>query len=121
RYSRPLSLVIFDIDHFKKVNDEYGHLAGDHVLRELTRTIRDKVRRHDVIARYGGEEFAVISPEVDLDGGGAFAEKLRALVEHHAFQFEKTEIHVTISVGVGALDTTNNDAPSLVRITDGRL
>lgn len=121
RYNRALSLVIFDIDHFKQVNDKYGHLAGDHVLRELIEGIKGKVRRHDVLARYGGEEFAVILPEIDLAGAKAMAEKLRLLVEEHGFDFDESDVHVTISLGVAALVGIVQDAGSLIREADARL
>ncbi|HEY0882092.1 MAG TPA: GGDEF domain-containing protein, partial [Archangium sp.] len=66
RYTRPLSLILLDIDYFKKINDTFGHLAGDHVLKEVALTLRAKTRKEDVFARYGGEEFAILLPELDL-------------------------------------------------------
>ena len=77
RHERDLSLLMFDIDHFKRINDQYGHLAGDYVLRELARIVQERIRRDEVFARYGGEEFAIVLPETSLDGGGALAETLR--------------------------------------------
>ncbi|HEY2743581.1 MAG TPA: diguanylate cyclase, partial [Polyangia bacterium] len=79
RHQRPLSLVMFDIDHFKKINDEHGHLTGDYVLRELARRVRTRVRKEEVFARYGGEEFALTLPETSRDQSMKVAEDLRRL------------------------------------------
>jgi len=100
RYGRVLSLAIFDIDHFKKINDTHGHLAGDHVLRELAHQVAAKLRSQDIFARYGGEEFAIILPEVDGDGARIACEKIRGVVEAHTFSFGDQTIPVTISIGI---------------------
>ena len=78
RYDRQLSLLIFDIDYFKNINDQYGHLAGDYVLRELARIVQERIRRDEVFARYGGEEFVIALPETSLQGAVTLAENLRA-------------------------------------------
>jgi diguanylate cyclase (GGDEF)-like protein len=109
RYERELSLVMFDIDHFKRINDTHGHLAGDYVLRELGGLVTHNLRREDVFARYGGEEFAIILPEIDKVGAVNVAEKLRQIIEHHGFSFANREIAVTVSLGVRALDAGNED------------
>ena len=80
RHGRPLSMVICDIDHFKRVNDEFGHLAGDYVLKEVAQLAKSRIRPDDVIARYGGEEIALILPETDLAGGVRIAGELRAMI-----------------------------------------
>lgn len=103
RYKRPLALVMFDIDHFKHVNDGLGHLAGDAVLRQLAALIAANVRREDMLARVGGEEFALLLPEIALAAAGSVAEKLRALVERSSFRFEEKPITLTTSFGVAAL------------------
>ncbi len=100
RYDRVLSLAMFDIDHFKKINDTYGHLAGDHVLRELASIVHQSIRREDIFARYGGEEFALILPEVDKKGAAQVCEKLRERVQDYPFDFNGQRILVTISLGV---------------------
>ena len=100
RYERVLSLVMFDLDHFKDVNDTYGHLAGDSVLKQLASTVRTRIRREDVFARYGGEEFGLLLPEINLGGARQLAEKVRKLVERQRFEFDKQVIPVTLSVGV---------------------
>jgi diguanylate cyclase (GGDEF)-like protein len=118
RYRRALSLILFDIDHFKNVNDTFGHLAGDHVLKHLASAIKPKIRREDMIARYGGEEFAIVCPEIDRDGATTLAEKLRKLVEKTLFKFEDTKIPVTISAGAVELTEEVKDAAELIRRAD---
>ncbi len=100
RYGRPLALLLFDIDHFKGVNDEHGHLCGDYVLAELAACVRPVVRAEELFARYGGEEFAVVLPECAAEAAAGVAERLRAEVERHPFQFQGTAVPVTVSVGV---------------------
>ena len=104
RYGRGLSLAMFDIDRFKSINDTYGHLAGDHVLRELASLISQNLRRQDILARYGGEEFAIILPEIDTAGSAMVCDKLRMLTEAHAFKFGQESIAVTISCGIYAYE-----------------
>ncbi len=118
RYGRSFSLVLFDIDHFKKINDTYGHLAGDSVLRQLGALVRNRVRRDDVPCRTGGEEFSVIVPEVSRDGAVQLAEKLRASIEAAVFKFEGTEIPVTVSLGVAEWESTIQDPQDLVKRAD---
>ncbi len=103
RHTRDLSVLMFDIDHFKSINDRYGHLAGDHVLRELARVISERIRRDEVFARYGGEEFALVLPETSLEGARQLAETLRMRIEAHDFVFQGERIAVTMSMGGAAL------------------
>lgn len=100
RYGLSFSLILFDIDHFKKVNDSYGHQCGDQVLKQLGVLAVKAVRASDVVARYGGEEFAVVLPETLEGGGGVFAERLRRGVEQSKFVVDEVTISVTISLGV---------------------
>ncbi|MEZ4408684.1 MAG: GGDEF domain-containing protein [Polyangiales bacterium] len=88
RHGRPLSLIFFDIDHFKRVNDTHGHLAGDMVLKEIANGILRRIRRSEVFGRYGGEEFALLLPETDLEGALHLAEEARAIVQAHHFVYE---------------------------------
>jgi len=121
RYRRDLSLIMFDIDHFKVVNDTHGHLAGDHVLKQLAALVKLRIRREDVLARYGGEEFGIILPEVDNASAIQFAEKIRGLVEAAEFRFEDTPIAVTISVGVTTLVGEQEDVLEFVKLADDNL
>jgi diguanylate cyclase (GGDEF)-like protein len=120
RYRRELSLILFDIDHFKQINDNFGHLAGDYVLKQLATVVKGKIRREDILARYGGEEFAIVLPEIDTPNAFAFAEKIRKLVEKAPFKFEDTKISVTVSVGV-ATCADSDDAAALIKRTDEKL
>ncbi len=106
RYKRPLSLVLFDIDHFKKINDTYGHVAGDSVLRQLAGLVRPRIREHDVFARVGGEEFALLLPEVDSNGSRVVAEKVRGAVENARFLIKNESFTATISLGCATLEGT---------------
>jgi two-component system cell cycle response regulator len=106
RYSRPLALIMFDLDRFKAINEELGHLGGDFTLREMAASVKSCVRKEELFARYGGEEFVVVLPETNLAGGIAVAERIRSMVEKHPFQYEGKAYPVTVSVGVSA---TNGD------------
>jgi diguanylate cyclase (GGDEF)-like protein len=121
RYDRPLALMMFDIDHFKRCNDTYGHRAGDHVLRHMADLVRQRARKVDVVARYGGEEFAVILPEIDLAGAAQFGDSLRRMVEDEEFVFEGRRIPLAISVGVADLDSGIANADDLIKKADARL
>jgi two-component system cell cycle response regulator len=103
RYDRPLSLVMFDIDHFKQINDTYGHLAGDFVLKRLAELVSKHVRKEELFARYGGEEFAIIMPETSGRKAGIFCEKVRRMIEQTAFDYEGKDITVTISLGIATM------------------
>lgn len=118
RYRRDLSLIMFDIDHFKRINDTYGHLAGDYVLKHLALVLRGRIRREDILARYGGEEFSIILPEIDNYNSMQTGEKIRAIVERASFRFEDTDIPVTISVGVASLHPEMQDPDTFIRAAD---
>lgn len=102
RYGRPLSVMLFDLDHFKAVNDAYGHAAGDEALRTVVAAARGALRSADVLARYGGEEFAVLLPETDQDGAVRVAERLRESVAAAAIVSEAVRFSITTSIGVAA-------------------
>jgi two-component system, cell cycle response regulator len=121
RYRRALSLIMFDIDLFKKVNDTFGHLAGDYVLKHLAAVLKTKIRREDIMARYGGEEFAIILPEIDNHNAMQFADKVRKLIEKTGFKFEDTKIPLTVSVGVASLADEVQDAAAFIRVADEHL
>jgi two-component system, cell cycle response regulator len=122
RYGRVLSLVLFDIDHFKKINDSFGHLAGDYVLRELAVVVNGNLRREDVFARYGGEEFAIILPEIDHEGSKIVCEKVRRKIELHLFKFGADHIPVTTSFGIRTLGPSEKiDTTRVIAEADAKL
>ena len=121
RYGRNLSLILFDIDFFKKINDTHDHLAGDSVLKDLAKLIKGHIRREDILARYGGEEFTIILPEIDNESALVMGEKVRALVAACRFQFQATEIPFTVSVGVAAVDDTVVESTDLIKLADQHL
>ncbi len=103
RHERPLCAAMMDVDHFKRVNDDYGDLAGDHVLRTLGKIIKPELRQEELVARYGGEEFVFVLPESTLAEAARFAERMRALVEALECEFDKKLIPTTASFGVACL------------------
>jgi diguanylate cyclase (GGDEF)-like protein len=121
RHARELSFLMFDLDHFKKINDVHGHLAGDYVLKELARVVQGRIRRDEVFARYGGEEFAIILPETDLAGSTALADSIRERIQEHSFAFQNDQIRVTISVGVATLEDADKTSTDLIKRADERL
>jgi diguanylate cyclase (GGDEF)-like protein len=100
RRGAPLSLILFDIDHFKHVNDSLGHMAGDLILRELAARVAAAVRKDELLARYGGEEFALVLPDTDRAGAADVAERLRVLVAGQPFHYNGADCPVTVSLGV---------------------
>jgi diguanylate cyclase (GGDEF)-like protein len=122
RYARPLSLLLFDIDHFKMVNDQMGHLGGDFVLRELAARVKGGVRKEELFARYGGEEFAVVLPETTREGALRIAERIRSLVEAQPFVYENYTYPLTVSIGVAMTSGEEGLTPAeLLRRADERL
>ena len=105
RYDRPLSLLLFDIDHFKQVNDNHGHLAGDAVLRRLADLVSKHIRKEECFARTGGEEFGIIMPETNSERARIFAEKICKMVQGSRFHYEDRTIPVTVSIGICEMDS----------------
>lgn len=120
RYGRPLALLLFDIDHFKKVNDTYGHPAGDQVLINMAQAISKAVRPSDIIARYGGEEFAVILPETNFSGMKVFAERLRRCVASITTETGQHSIKITISCGGAHFSPGDDISPNTLISTADR-
>jgi diguanylate cyclase (GGDEF)-like protein len=119
RHNEVTSLIIFDLDRFKKVNDTYGHQAGDLVLRQLAKVVTDSLRSEDLFARIGGEEFAIVLRQVDEKRAHVLAERIRRTVEVSKFMWGQTRLRITISLGVATLKQANfHDAASLVRAAD---
>lgn len=122
RHKAALSLIIFDIDHFKQINDTYGHLAGDYVLAALAKSVVPMIRSEDVFARYGGEEFVILSRSTDPPSASVVSERVRAMVESTRFEFEGQVIDVTVSVGLSAIPNPAIVAPEdLVALADKAL
>src|SRR3954467_1388848 len=120
RYRRPLAVLLIDIDHFKDVNDQYGHLAGDLVLRELAAILRARTRREECLARYGGEELCLILPEATHEDAIRRGDDLRRVCEGHEFVFEGVRIPVTFSGGMAAM-SDGDAAVDLLKAADERL
>ena len=121
RHARPLVMCIIDVDLFKPVNDQYGHIAGDGVLRQLAGVVRGFVRGEDIAARIGGEEFAVLLPESEVPAALAFAERLREAVAQSVFVLGDQPQRITISIGLAALDPGRADRSALMQAADAAL
>jgi two-component system cell cycle response regulator len=120
RHGRPLSLAMIDVDHFKRINDEHGHLAGDHVLSVLGPLLNSKTRRDELVARWGGEEFAFVLPEAGVDEARQACEILRSLVESEPFRGGGETLRLTVSIGVAQFDPSMS-ADALVEAADRQL
>ena len=121
RYKLDLSAIMFDIDHFKKINDTNGHKTGDEVLRILAQHCKKILRTTDTIGRYGGEEFAIILPNANLDTTHHVAERLRKFVAKNPFSTSKGTISITISLGIAPLTETIMDLATLLDRADTSL
>ncbi len=122
RFNRLLSLIMFDVDHFKTINDTYGHLAGDEVLRELSRRVQSVTSDGEILGRFGGEEFAIVAAEMDLRQAKELAETCRAVVASEPFVTAAGLLEVTISCGVAApYPNSLVHRDQLVAIADSRL
>ncbi len=122
RHARPLSVLMIDLDKFKSVNDTFGHLCGDFVLRELADIVRSSVRKEDLFARYGGEEFVLVLVETNSDEAVLVADRIRQSIADHQFRFDATPVKLTISIGIASMagDMTLTPA-SLLRAADENL
>jgi diguanylate cyclase (GGDEF)-like protein len=121
RYNQPLSLILADIDHFKMVNDNYGHPAGDQVLQGFAHILDRNVRDVDVISRYGGEEFAILLYQMDHASAVKVAEKIRSDLADQGFEFERGTLSVTGSFGVSTFPEDATSGQQLFRQADQRL
>ena len=122
RHRSPLSLLLLDLDHFKRVNDSFGHLAGDAVLTTFARVVQETIRVEDVLTRYGGEEFAVIGRGVDPGNARVLGERIRARVTQTQFESGAERINVTVSIGIAGLpDLAIRDTEALIRSADNAL
>jgi two-component system cell cycle response regulator len=121
RHKTSLSLLMVDVDHFKKVNDGYGHPAGDYVLTTLAQVLAAAVRTEDVLARYGGEEFSILCRGTAVSQATILAQRLRVSVEAHPFEYRKERIAVTISVGVASCSAASQGPQQLLLNADAAL
>jgi diguanylate cyclase (GGDEF)-like protein len=108
RQRNPLSLLVVDIDFFKKINDQYGHIAGDYVLKTLVTCLNDTMRSSDMLFRYGGEEFTLLLSGTDKEGAVKFAERVRRAIANYPFVYNGKEIPITASIGVASLASRDN-------------
>ena len=118
RYERNAALVMFDIDHFKKINDSYGHQAGDAVIQQTAELVRQCTRDADIAGRYGGEEFVVLLPDTDSEGAVTFAERLRQSIEAYEVVHEGRSIRFTVSLGIADLSEPTNGYAQLIERAD---
>jgi diguanylate cyclase (GGDEF)-like protein len=121
RYNHPISLIIFDIDFFKHINDAYGHQCGDYILKGIASTIHKSIRSGDVLARYGGEEFCCLLPETDMEAATVLAERFRKKIAQKIYRYHGNRIKVTISLGVATLDEEISTPELFLRKADERL
>jgi diguanylate cyclase (GGDEF)-like protein len=122
RYEAGVSVIMLDIDHFKLINDAHGHQAGDAVLREVARLMREALRTVDAVGRYGGEEFLAILPHTSYQDAVQTAERVRAAIASHAFKFGEHELRITVSAGVATYPSDATDTPvALIREADKAL
>jgi len=121
RYKKePFSVMMLDIDFFKKINDTYGHLAGDFVLKEFVKIIKNKIRSSDILGRFGGEEFILILPNTKISGALKLAMRIKEEVENHIFEYGKEKIKVTTSIGITSV-SLNDSVESLLERVDEAL
>jgi diguanylate cyclase (GGDEF)-like protein len=122
RYQRPLSLLMLDVDHFKKVNDTYGHQTGDHVLTQLSAVMKDSLRSTDIISRIGGEEFAIILPETSLEKTIEFTERLLNTIRNTKINVEPdTSFNITVSIGVATVPPVSSGLDTVMKKADDAL
>lgn len=120
-FRRPLSVIYYDLDFFKKVNDLHGHSCGDFVLRESAQVVKSCIRTEDILARFGGEEFVVVLPNANAETATELAERIRSAMEQHAFVFDGKTLQQTISVGVSENQPSFNTATDLLDDADRKL
>jgi eukaryotic-like serine/threonine-protein kinase len=121
RYQHPLSALMIDIDHFKAINDSYGHATGDEVLRQVAQRCQESLRAADILGRYGGEEFAVLLPESDANAAHQAGERLGERIASQSFAVDGGNFHVTVSIGVATADANTRNVAALLDAADQAL
>ncbi len=121
RHGKPFTLILGDIDNFKNVNDTFGHDQGDHVLRRISRIMKDQIRGIDSICRWGGEEFLIMLVETDLDDGQKVAERIRKNIEETAFEYQNSTITITITCGLSVFHGADDTIESCIKRADQAL
>ena len=121
RYQEGCSLIIFDIDHFKQVNDNYGHPAGDEVIRQTAEIIRKSIRKTDIAGRYGGEEYVILLPHTPIESANILAERIRQKIASHPANYEEETISYTISLGLAAYHPSLKSPTSWIEYADNAL
>ncbi|KNZ70670.1 response regulator receiver modulated diguanylate cyclase [Thermincola ferriacetica] len=127
RYGRPLTVAMIDIDHFKQVNDTYGHQVGDFVLTKLVEFLQNNLRKSDLVARFGGEEFVVLLTEIDADSAERLMERIRSALENATFiynrepLFEKISVKITVSIGLASCPKDATDPERIISLADEAL
>ncbi len=121
RYDHPISVIIFDIDHFKNINDQYGHNIGDEVIKLVSEVVHTIVRKSDVTVRWGGEEFVILLPETSIERAKAMAERLRLSIEYIGFDNFQIAFSFTISLGVAQMAEQSNSIEQLLKLADTRM
>jgi diguanylate cyclase (GGDEF)-like protein len=121
RYGRPFSIILQDIDYFKKVNDEYGHPCGDFILKDFARLNRERLRSIDFYIRYGGEEFCCILPETNVQSAYDLGEQLRSVIEKNVFSFEGKDLNITMSQGAVEISPDISTVDQLLKCADDLL
>ncbi len=118
RHNHQVSLIMFDLDHFKLLNDTYGHQGGDKVLIDIAKNVTSLLRLGDIFGRYGGEEFAIILPETDLEGAAELAERLRVAIDQTVIEYQQNSIKTTVSIGVAELNSDDSCYEDLISNAD---
>ena len=121
RYKRDLSFILIDLDHFHNLNETYGHLAGDYVLKHIAQLVSKNLRKEDAFGRYGGEEFGIILPEIDIQNSLFLAEKIRKIIETGDFEFDDKNILVTASIGISTLEDDMKEPDHIMKKADDAL
>jgi diguanylate cyclase len=118
RFGKDFSIILGDIDFFKKINDQFGHDAGDCVLKVIADILKSSIRKIDHVARWGGEEFLVVLTETNLSGAARVAEKIKITIEKHKYEFDKNPAQVTMGFGVACHAGKNGKTDGLIKTAD---